>query len=264
MNEERRDYDRKFYEQEQDASLRSARLIAAFVHQQVKPHSVVDVGCGVGGWLLAFRERGVETIHGYDGDWVKPDMLRIPAECFTPHDISQPIRDERRYDLAISLEAAEHLPAEKAATFVDSLVRLAPVILFSAAIPHQEGRNHVNEQWPAYWAQLFADHKYHAIDCLRARFWEHPDVRWWYKQNAFLFVHEDRLKGDADLKALANGAAQGVLPLVHPDLLIEKWEKLDKAWKKADRPPAGIRSGLRELRRGFRNLFRRMLGKEPR
>ena len=35
--------------------------------------------------------------------------------------------------------------------YINSLTRLAPVILFSAAIPFQGGSGHVNEQWPEYW-----------------------------------------------------------------------------------------------------------------
>jgi hypothetical protein len=170
--------------------------------------------------------------------------------------------DQDRYDLAINLEAAEHLPARQAAVLIDSLARLSDVILFSAAIPHQEGRNHVNEQWPAYWIELFRQRGYRALDCLRARFWNHPDVRWWYKQNALLMVHEDRLRQDAQLQELATSCPEP-LSLVHPDLFTEKWDKLVKARGK-QRPPATVRSGMRELRRGIKNLLRRAAGKEPR
>ena len=55
------------------------------------------------------------------------------------------------FDLVVSLEVAEHLPKECADIFVDSLVRLGPIILFSAAIPQAGGTCHINEQWPEYW-----------------------------------------------------------------------------------------------------------------
>jgi hypothetical protein len=35
----------------------------------------------------------------------------------------------------MSLEVAEHLEEEFAETFIDSLVSLAPIVLFSAALP---------------------------------------------------------------------------------------------------------------------------------
>ena len=53
---------------------------------------------------------------------------------------------------------AEHLHEEAAPTIARSLVELAPVVLFSAAIPVQGGVAHVNEQWPEYWSSLFAEH----------------------------------------------------------------------------------------------------------
>ena len=62
----------------------------------------------------------------------------------------------RKFDLVLSLEVAEHLPSECAEAFVESLVNLGPVILFSAAIPYQGGENHVNEQWPEYWVGVLS------------------------------------------------------------------------------------------------------------
>ena len=62
---------------------------------------------------------------------------------------------ERKFDLAISLEVAEHLKSSSSEDFVQSLTTLAPMILFSAAIPHQGGLHHINEQWLEYWGDLF-------------------------------------------------------------------------------------------------------------
>ncbi len=78
----------------------------------------------------------------------------------------------RRFDLGICLEVAEHLPTAGADQLVENLVRLSDVILFSAAIPHQGGTHHVNEQWPSYWADLFAARHYFAWDGLRWLIWQ--------------------------------------------------------------------------------------------
>jgi len=37
----------------------------------------VDVGCGQGTWLAAFRALGIEDVDGFDGAWVRQDALRI-------------------------------------------------------------------------------------------------------------------------------------------------------------------------------------------
>ena len=53
---------------------------------------------------------------------------------------------------------------------------LSDVVLFSAAIPHQGGENHFNEQWPDYWSQKFERRGYSVLDCLRHLIWANPKV----------------------------------------------------------------------------------------
>lgn len=66
---------------------------------------------------------------------------------------------------------AEHLDASVAERFVHELTDLAPVVLFSAAIPWQKGMHHVNLRWQSYWAKLFADRGYVAVDYVRPQLW---------------------------------------------------------------------------------------------
>jgi hypothetical protein len=103
------------------------------------------------------------NIRGFDGSWVSKELLEIPNDLFTEYDLTTPIKFGEPYDLAISLEVAEHLPEQSADTFIDSLTGLWDFVLFSAAIPHQGGVNHVNEQWQSYWAATFAERGYLAI-----------------------------------------------------------------------------------------------------
>ena len=96
-----------------------------------------------------------------------------------------------RFDLAISLEVAEHIPESSAEQFVTTLVSLAPVVLFSAAIPGQGGASHVNEQWQNYWALLFRDKGYFTVDWLRPLIWNNPKVAYYYSQNSLLFLTKE-------------------------------------------------------------------------
>lgn len=188
-------YTENFFRELREGARRSAREIVPIVVRLLRPESVVDVGCGLGTWLSVFAENGVGTILGIDGAYVDRASLEILGETFLPHDLSQPLRLDRSFDLATSLEVAEHLPEEHAETFVDSLTRLAPVVLFSAAIPYQGGTNHVNEQWPEYWAALFEKRGYVPVDCIRKQVWQNGQVEWWYAQNILLYVEESRLDG---------------------------------------------------------------------
>ena len=91
------------------------------------------------------------------------------------------------------LEVAEHLPPDSADALVESLTRLAPFVLFSAAIPLQGGWHHINEQWPEYWAEKFLARGFVAVDCFRPRIWTDDRVQRYYRQNLLLLVRKDHI-----------------------------------------------------------------------
>lgn len=214
-------YDRKFFEAQSPGSLRSARKVVPVVLSLVPVRSVVDVGCGVGTWLSVFRECGVQDLLGIDGGYVDQDTLLIPRDRFVARDLETPLELQRRFDLAISLEVAEHLPEARARSFVDELVALADRVLFSAAIPNQGGNQHINEQWQSYWRDLFLARGYRPVDCIRHRFWQEPTVASYYQQNMILYVEEDLLARTPDLQLEAQRGAVIPCDLVHP-LLFEQ------------------------------------------
>jgi SAM-dependent methyltransferase len=146
-------YDAAFYDIIRDGCLRSARRVVPLVLAAVHASRVVDVGCGEGAWLSVFKEAGC-TVRGVDGDYVDRRRLLIDEDEFVGHDLTEGF-DLGRFDLAVCLEVAEHLEAPFADQLVATLVRHAPVVLFSAAIPGQGGVGHVNEQWPAFWVEKF-------------------------------------------------------------------------------------------------------------
>jgi SAM-dependent methyltransferase len=214
-------YTGEFYKLHRDISRQSAKQIVPMVLELVRPKSVIDVGCGVGAWLSVFKEYGVDDIYGIDGDYVDRNMLEIPEQRFFPSDLSKAIRLNRQFDLVVSLEVAEHLPNNCAETFVDSLTKLGPVILFSAAIPHQGGTGHVNEQWPEYWAEHFQAKEYAVIDCIRKKIWTNNEVDYYYAQNILLFTKMDYLEKSPLLKSEHQSTNPASLSIVHPTKYLE-------------------------------------------
>jgi SAM-dependent methyltransferase len=130
-------YDAEFFDRQRDGSRRSAAIAVPLLIDLFEPQSVLDVGCGTGVWLSVFREHGVDDILGIDGPWIEPRQQEIPEVFFRECDLTRPVALERTFDLALCLEVAEHLPAEAAPGLIESLTALAPVVVFSAAIPGQ-------------------------------------------------------------------------------------------------------------------------------
>ncbi|MBF0251837.1 MAG: class I SAM-dependent methyltransferase [Alphaproteobacteria bacterium] len=200
-------YDHSFYAGMNSTASPSASAVVPLVLDVVNIKNLVDVGCGNGSWLAVFKANGIDDIRGLDGAWIDESLLNIPTENFTRTDLEQPIRLDRKFDMAMSLEVAEHLSPERAAGFVEDLTLLSDVILFSAAIPGQGGTNHINEQWPDYWAKFFSDHGYRPVDFIRMAVWDHPDVMWFYKQNLLMFASERGLEAQPALAQKAKSSA---------------------------------------------------------
>jgi SAM-dependent methyltransferase len=213
-------YPNSFFKSLIDASRESADVVVDLVKRLIAPSSIIDVGCGTGTWLEAWVARGVNDVLGIDGDYVSRSMLRIPVDRFRPHDLVEPVSLERTFDLAMSLEVAEHLPEKSAPGFVAMLTKLAPVVLFSAAIPYQGGTHHINEQWPSYWATLFDQVNYGAVDAIREPIWDRSDVAYYYAQNILLFVDRTAYPNYPALQQHALISPEAVRSLVHPRL----WE----------------------------------------
>ena len=211
-------YTEKFYLKRMDEKLvYSADRTLSVVLPKLPPvNSAVDVGCGLGTWLASLLElenRQIDIL-GIDGPWIDPDLLVIPEDSFLAADLSREIpRVEGRYDLAISLEVAEHLPPEKAGEFVGFLTGLSDFVLFSAAIPFQGGTNHFNEQWQGYWAALFEQKGYVPVDFVRPALWNDDKVSFHYRQNTILYSREDRVR-EISLPSLLDGQ---MLSLSHPE-----------------------------------------------
>jgi Methyltransferase domain len=191
-------------------TLEGPRVALPVILEMTKAKTLLDVGCGTGTWLKSALELGISDIFGVDGVRINPEELLIPVSIFKVQDFTQTWRLDRKYDLALCLEVAEHLDERFAPTLIDSLVSHADTIVFSAACPGQEGQHHVNGQWPGYWQKLFNDCGFTCSDELRWRLWQDARVEPWYRQNIFIA----RRAG----AALA-GREQRIKSVVHPDIV---------------------------------------------
>lgn len=202
-------YDDEFYAYTDVQAERSARGLLPVVQRLVGPRSVLDVGCGRGGWLRMWTELGADEIDGVDGDYVDRARLQIPAEAFRAADLAEPLEMGRSYDLVQSLEVAEHVPEARATTFVANLCHHGDAILFSAAPPGQGGTGHINEQPYEFWRDRFEARGYALFDAVRTAVSADRTIEPWYRYNSFLYVSEERaprLAADLALHRIPAGA----------------------------------------------------------
>lgn len=244
----RTEYTAAFYKEVEEGTARAANIVAPFLIRNFKLTRVIDVGCGTGIWLKIFSDHGARDIQGYDGDWVDRAQLRIPAERFHAHDLEQPLNVPEQFDLAISLEVAEHLSEQRADGFVEDLTKLADVVLFSAAIPYQLGTLHINCQWPEYWCAKFRTSGFSAFDCFRPLLWDDASIPYWYKNSMLLYVRTDRTDTLPDeIKKHETCAPKR---LVHPDAYLRVGKELRDYISREQSPRYLLKTLLSLLRRG--------------
>lgn len=247
-------YRNDWYTNQVIKSVESARIFVDAAWQYVQPRSVLDVGCGRGGWLKAWHDKGADFVVGFDGAWNKQSNMIDSSIEFKAMDLNRAFDVPHKFDLVMSLEVAEHLRPESSNTFVECLASASDVVLFAAAFVGQGGNNHINEQRHTYWAQLFAEHDFLPFDVFRSVLWADDRICFWYRQNTFLYAKKHTI-------AYERLISQGVTPMdniafmdaVHPSLYAEKVRQMEFKHHLTDLVP----SFVRELKSYGRSLFRR-------
>lgn len=216
-------YSNDFYNNNVRGSYESAEEIIPLIVNLLKPKSIVDVGCGSGSWLKCIQQYGIKNYLGIDNFNINRQIkLQINKKKFLHHNLENPLQINRKFDVVLSLEVAEHLSPDSALIYIKTLVSLGYVIIFSAAIPHQTGTHHVNEQWPSYWAKLFSEHGYIPYDYFREKIWNNERIEWWYTQNLLIFIKKSYMQSNRELQQRLGKSIKVPAPRIHPLNCISK------------------------------------------
>lgn len=216
-------YNDSFYKSRDSNTKDSANQILNLLFTHYQPNSMVDFGCGVGTWLKTGKELGVSEILGLEGNWLDVKHLVIPEKNFLHKNLTSIIDLTKKYDLAISLEVAEHIEENFSNIFINNLTQASEIILFSAAVPGQRGSGHVNEQWPEYWIEKFKSKGYLPLDLIRPYIWQDSTIRSWYKQNTLLFIHKNKLTDFPKLTPFLD-EKRTMWSIIHPDTFLRQIE----------------------------------------
>ncbi|MCM0592781.1 MAG: methyltransferase domain-containing protein [Gloeotrichia echinulata IR180] len=169
------------------------QIIALTIVEIYQPKTLVEFGCGPGHLTRELAKLGVQ-VTAIDG-FSQPDFSGLSVE-FNTLNLNEPTLianffTGKSFDLAVSLEVAEHLEPEMSTTLVNWLTKVAPVVVFSAAVPGQGGHGHINLRPRDYWHSLFTQHNFTVADRIRERLRPHPSVADWYRYNVLDYVHID-------------------------------------------------------------------------
>jgi SAM-dependent methyltransferase len=226
---ETKQYNDTFFDEMEASSYRSAREVLPYLHKIFPFKSVIDIGCGTGVWLKVCQDDlAITDFKGIEGPYLKKEKLKVNPDNVQFTDLKQELKLDRKYDLVISMEVGEHLPDSSSANFVKSLANAGDFILFSAALPGQEGTYHINEQFPEYWATKFIDAGFTPVDVLRKYFWNNAGVDWWYRQNMMLYIKKEVLPIFPELQKAAACTDPEFLTRIHPEIFELKTRHIEK------------------------------------
>jgi SAM-dependent methyltransferase len=169
--------------------------LASVIIDLYHPTAVIEFGCGPGHLSRELAKLGVKVL-AVDG-FSTPDFTGLSVE-FQSLDLndSQAIAamlTNKYFDLAISVEVAEHLLPESSSSLVQWLTQVAPIVIFSAAVPEQGGHGHINLQPREYWHQQFLKHNFIVADRVREKLRVFSQVAPWYRYNVLDYIHQDHL-----------------------------------------------------------------------
>jgi 2-polyprenyl-3-methyl-5-hydroxy-6-metoxy-1,4-benzoquinol methylase len=179
---------KSFYDSTRKGKLKSITKAAELIWETFHPKDVVDIGCGEGMFLNVLHQKGAQVL-GCD---ISNAALNVAPKVFTifQADATKPIRFNRKFDLCICVEIAEHIPPGRSKTLVKNVTQASDTIFFTAAPPGQGGVGHINEQTPAFWDRLFEAEGFELdkalTETLRAQMKE-AKVIFWLQQNVMIY-----------------------------------------------------------------------------
>lgn len=156
-------YDEKFFIKNYRDHNQANLCFGNFLYEYFKPKSVVDFGCAIGNILYSFKERGCD-ICGIEGSTKSRKMMdeKFPgvSKYVKIKDISLPIKLEKKYDLAISMETLEHIRPQFSDNAVESIALSSDLLVLTACPPVGRNKLHFNEQKFDYWIKKFRKHNF--------------------------------------------------------------------------------------------------------
>ena len=185
-------YDADFFTEGNTIKVQSAQKVAEILCDNLDFQTVFDIGCGMGLYLAELYKLG-KTCAGCDGS---PDGVRMASEDLLVFlaDATKPILVNRKNDIVICFEVAEHIARRHSRQLVKNCAANGRRIVFTAAPPGQVGVGHINVQPYEFWINLFGEQGFKHDSVLSGRIREQmasQGVVSWIAANLMVFNGPD-------------------------------------------------------------------------
>jgi len=187
-------YNKKFYDEmkEIDRVTNSSKTLADAINSFLKPKTVVDTGCGIGVYMSALEDKKIKCL-GIEGSRLAIKYSVVNKRNIFLADITRKINLNKKFDLVLCIEVAEHIPNSKSNILVNNLTSFGDTILFTAAKKGQGGTDHINEQPSEFWINLFKRNSF-ILDAKTTEklkiFCQKKKCIWWITNNLLIFRKE--------------------------------------------------------------------------
>ena len=156
-------YDRYYYAsgcgqnyERNEKWLRFFGSVADHIVSEIGPAMVLDAGCALGFLVETLRDRRVQAF-GVDISEFAIANAYPPIQPFCwVGSLIDPL--PQKYDLIVTIEVLEHIPASAGEQVIANLCAYTNDILFSSTPFDYKEATHCNVQPPEYWAERFARH----------------------------------------------------------------------------------------------------------
>jgi glycosyltransferase involved in cell wall biosynthesis len=174
-----KEFDYNYMEEEERPC---AARIAEWIVKTLNPKNVLDVGCGPGMYVDEILKCNVPALGIEVSDQIQKPYVRNKSLF----DMTETA------DVVMCLEVAEHIPENKADDIVQKIISATErLLIWSAAIPGQDGIGHINCQPKEYWRDKFIQQGLEYDDeCTqncRQYISEHPPYMGWFLNNVQIF-----------------------------------------------------------------------------
>jgi 2-polyprenyl-3-methyl-5-hydroxy-6-metoxy-1,4-benzoquinol methylase len=174
----------------------SAKSIYGELKKFLPPiNSLADIGCGMAAFAKVFQEDGIDEIILIDHPSIDVTKCLVKEKFkFIACDLDKETPPPFKVDVIICTEVLEHVSSQRSLELLDFITSSSSIVIFSAAIPRQEGLGHINEKRHGFWIEEFKKRGFAYSDAFKAGIIQDQTILFWLRQNLFIFYKRDELE----------------------------------------------------------------------